>query len=377
MPFTNEELLQIRRELHEIPELGMAEFETQAYLLDKIQQMTQTLKRVKIRTWKTAVLVKITGFDSDKIIGWRADMDGLPVNEETSLEFSSKHEGRMHACGHDIHMTVALGLLKIATETPSKNDRLFLFQPAEENLSGAKLLYEANVFADWLPDEFYALHVHPELPVGQLATNNHTLFAGTCEVSIKFTGRGGHAAFPQNSNDMVVAVSHFVTQVQTIISRNVGPMENAVVTFGKMRAGMTNNVIAKEAEVHGTIRTLTKEMNELTQKRITQIAEGIAQSFDCQAEIILKQGGYLPVINNKNLADQLISFLKEKPTVNFSEISPLMTGEDFGYLLDKVPGVMLWLGVQSDYPLHHEKMSPKEAAIMPAVEALSAWLATR
>ena len=112
MPFTNEELLQIRRELHEIPELGMAEFETQAYLLDKIQQLIQTVKHVKIRTWKTAVLVKITGFDSDKIIGWRADMDGLPVNEETSLEYSSKHQGRMHACGHDIHMAVALGLLK-------------------------------------------------------------------------------------------------------------------------------------------------------------------------------------------------------------------------------------------------------------------------
>uniref|UniRef100_UPI0032B40A8C M20/M25/M40 family metallo-hydrolase n=1 Tax=Lactococcus formosensis TaxID=1281486 RepID=UPI0032B40A8C len=141
MPFTNEELLQIRRELHEIPELGMAEFETQAYLLDKIRQMTQAVKHVKIRTWKTAVLVKITGFDSDKIIGWRENMDRLPVNKETNLECSKKYQGRMHACRHDIHMAVALGLLKIAIETPSKNDRLFLFQPAEENLSGAKLLY--------------------------------------------------------------------------------------------------------------------------------------------------------------------------------------------------------------------------------------------
>ncbi|GAB2024868.1 N-acetyldiaminopimelate deacetylase [Lactovum odontotermitis] len=381
MPFTDEELIKIRRELHQIPEIGMEEFKTQAYLLEKIKEMTQNVQNIDIRTWKTAILVKVKGegTSSQKIIGWRTDMDALPVTEATGLPFSSQHPGKMHACGHDLHMTIALGLLKKAIEdqTPAENDLLFLFQPAEENLSGAKLLFDAGIFGEDLPDEFYALHVNPDLAAGTIATNNHTLFAGACEVYVTFTGKGGHAAFPQDSNDMIIAASHFITQVQSIISRNINPLEAAVITFGTLQAGEAVNVIAKEAKLSGTIRTLTKESSQLTRKRLSEIAHGIAASFDCQAEIQFKQGGYLPLINDLVLANQMMDFLKSSPLIRFEEISPLMTGEDFAYLLDKTPGVMVWLGVNSDYPLHHGQMSPDEAVIAPAVELLSQWLKSR
>ena len=260
----------------------------------------------------------------------------------------------MHACGHDMHMTLAVGVLEKMIATQPKNNLIFLFQPAEENEAGGMLMYEADVFdGDWLPDEFYGLHVRPDLKVGDIATNTHTLFAGTCEVKINFKGTGGHAAFPHHANDALVAASYFITQVQTIVSRNVDPIEGAVVTFGSLHAGTTNNVIAETAFLHGTIRTLTQEMNQLTQKRIRAIAEGVAMSFGLAVDIELKQGGYLPVENNPELAQDLMTFFDAQDGVNLIDIEPAMTGEDFGYILSKIPGVMFWLGIDTPYALHH------------------------
>lgn len=268
----------IRRDLHQIPEIGLEEYKTHAYLMRIIDELTAGLDFVEIRTWRTGILVFVKGSTPVKTIGWRTDIDGLPIVEETGFAFASQHEGRMHACGHDMHMTIALGLLgKLTTEQP-KNNLLFLFQPAEENEAGGMLMYEDGAFGDWLPDEFYGLHVRPDLKVGDIATNTSTLFAGTCEVKLTFKGKGGHAAFPHNANDALVAASYFITQVQTIVSRNVDPIKGAVVTFGEFHAGTTNNVIAETAFLHGTIRTLTQEMNLLTQKRLREIAEGVANS---------------------------------------------------------------------------------------------------
>ena len=284
----------------------------------------------------------------------------------------------MHACGHDMHMTLALGVLEKMIATQPKNNLIFLFQPAEENEAGGMLMYEADVFdGDWLPDEFYGLHVRPDLKVGDIATNTHTLFAGTCEVKINFKGTGGHAAFPHHANDALIAASYFITQVQTIVSRNVDPIEGAVVTFGSLHAGTTNNVIAETAFLHGTIRTLTQEMNQLTQKRIRAIAEGVAMSFGLAVDIELKQGGYLPVENNPELAQDLMTFFDAQDGVNLIDIEPAMTGEDFGYILSKIPGVMFWLGIDTPYALHHPKMSPDEGALAFGVEQISAFLNTR
>lgn len=371
------DLIQTRRDLHQIPEIGLEEFETQAYLLDVIKKLIADKDFVELRTWRTGILVYLHGSQPTKTIGWRTDIDGLPVNEQTGLPFASKHQGRMHACGHDFHMTIALGSLEHALEKQPKNNLLFLFQPAEENEAGGMLMYKDQAFGDWLPDQFYGLHVRPDLKVGQIATNTHTLFAGTCEIKINFKGKGGHAAFPHEAKDAVVAASYFITQVQSVVSRSVNPIEGAVVTFGVLQAGTTNNVIAETAFLHGTIRSLTQEMSLLVQKRVTTIAEAVAAAFDMEVEIELKQGGYLPVENNPKLARELMDFFQEKEGVELIDIEPAMTGEDFGYLLSKVDGVMFWLGIDSPYALHHPQMSPNEEALAIGVEAVSSFLAKK
>ena len=367
----------IRRDLHQIPEIGLEEYKTHAYLMRIIDELTAGLDFVEIRTWRMGILVFIKGSTPTKTIGWRTDIDGLPIVEETGLAFASQHEGRMHACGHDMHMTIALGLLEQLTTEQPKNNLLFLFQPAEENEAGGMLMYEDGAFGDWLPDEFYGLHVRPDLKVGDIATNTSTLFAGTCEVKLTFKGTGGHAAFPHNANDALVAASYFITQVQTIVSRNVDPIEGAVVTFGEFHAGTTNNVIAETAFLHGTIRTLTQEMNLLPRKRLRESAAGVAQSFGVQLALALEPGGYLPVENHPELAAQCLNFLQTENGVHMIDILPAMTGEDFGYLLSKVKGVMFWLGIDSPYALHHPKMAPDEAALPFAIEKFGKFLSAK
>ncbi|WP_019318063.1 N-acetyldiaminopimelate deacetylase [Streptococcus mutans] len=371
------DLIKIRRDLHQIPEIGLEEFKTQAYLLERIAEITNSKDFVEQRTWRTGILVFLKGSRPQKTIGWRTDIDALPVVEETGLAFASQHEGRMHACGHDMHMTIALGLLDTMVQVQPKNNLLFLFQPAEENEAGGMLMYEDGAFGNWQPDEFYGLHVRPDFKVGDIATNTSTLFAGTCEVFITFKGKGGHAAFPHNANDALVAASYFITQVQTIVSRNVDPIEGGVVTFGSMHAGTTNNVIAETATLHGTIRTLTQDMSLLIQKRVQEMARGIATSFDLEVDVTLKQGGYLPVENDSQLAKQLMTYFENASAVNLIDCLPAMTGEDFGYLLNKIPGVMFWLGIDTPYALHHPKMSPREEALSFAVDNISGFLKTR
>jgi N-acetyldiaminopimelate deacetylase len=371
------DLIATRRALHQIPELGMEEFKTHAFLMETIEGLLQDCSFSQVRTWETGILVYLTGSAPQKTIGWRTDIDGLPIVEETGLDFKSLQPDRMHACGHDFHMTIALGLLEKMAEQQPKHNLLFLFQPAEENLAGGMLMYEAGAFGDWLPDEFYGLHVRPDLKVGQMATNRATLFAGTCEVKIRFTGKGGHAAFPHTANDALVAASYFVTQVQSVVSRNVDPIEGAVVTFGSMHAGTTNNVITETAFLHGTIRALTQSMSLLVQKRVREIAEGIALSFGVDLEIELNPSGYLPVENNPQLADELMTYFEQVDGVEMIDCPPAMTGEDFGYLLNKVPGVMFWLGVDTPYPLHNPRLSPKEEVLPFAVDKLSDFLKTK
>ncbi|MGT2930070.1 N-acetyldiaminopimelate deacetylase [Streptococcus dentasini] len=368
------DLIKIRRDLHQIPEIGLDEYKTQAYLLARIAEISAGKDFVSQRTWRTGILVFLQGSSPEKTVGWRTDIDGLPVQEDTGLDFASKHKGRMHACGHDIHMTTALGLLDALVQVQPKHNVLFLFQPAEENFAGGKLMYDEDAFGDWKPDEFYGLHVRPDLKVGDIATNTSTLFAGTCETLVTFKGTGGHAAFPHEANDALVAAAHFVTQVQTIVSRNVDPIEGAVVTFGSMHAGTTNNVIAEEAKLHGTIRTLTQEMNLLTQKRLKEIAQGVAAAFNLKVEVELIQGGYLPVENDPELAKDLMRFFDQKTEANLIDILPAMTGEDFGYLLHKIPGAMFWLGIDSAAPLHSPKMNPKEEVLAFAVNTISKFL---
>ncbi|MCP9315882.1 N-acetyldiaminopimelate deacetylase [Liquorilactobacillus nagelii] len=375
MSLSEPELISLRRELHQIPEIGMEEYETQALLLQTIKKMPQTW--LEIKTWKTAILVHVIGQNHNYTIGYRTDIDALPVTEATGLPYTSKHPGKMHACGHDIHMTVAIGVLSYFAEHQPTTNLTFIFQPAEENASGGKQLYDAGILDQWMPDEIYGLHDNPQLPAGVIGCSQGTLFAGTCEIHAHFIGKSGHAAFPQDANDMVVAGATFVTQIQTIVSRNIDPIQSGVVTLGHFSAGTIGNVIAGSAQIDGTIRALTQKNNLKIQQRVRKIAEAIAAGFECQLELDLHQGGYYPVENNPETTSAFIKYMKNTPGITFQETNPAMTGEDFGYLLAKIPGTMFWLGVDSPYSLHSEHMAPKEEAIQKGVAAITGFILQR
>lgn len=376
---TEESLIQIRRDLHAMPELALNEVRTEAYLEKVISGFNQTHLTVKhIADLPTALLVRVAGSHPKRTLGYRTDIDALPVSEKTGLPFASKNPGVMHACGHDIHMTVALGVLSYFSEHQPTDNMIFFFQPAEESKNGGKLAYELGVFeGEWRPDEFYGLHDNPDLPAGAIGCRMGTLFAGTTEVNIDLEGKGGHAAYPQDANDMVVAAAQLIGQVQTIISRSIDPIEGGVITLGKMEAGTIRNVIAGHAHIEGTIRGLTQTMIQKIDQRLQEVGAGIAKSFNAQVTVTLNQGGYLPVENDPELTRRFIAYMKQNDDVTFIETEPAMTGEDFGYLLSKIPGTMFWLGVEDDSQLHSATLNPDESAIEKGITGITGFLESR
>lgn len=370
------DLIAVRRHLHQIPELAMHESQTHQYLLEIINEFaTDNMEVFTPEQLPTAILVKIKGSNSSKTIGYRCDMDALPVSEKTGLEFSSKHESVMHACGHDIHMTVAIGLLEHFAQHQPIDDLIFFFQPAEESESGAKVAVDSNLFSgDWHVDEFYGLHDTPELPAGTIGCCYPTLFAGTSEVDITLIGKSGHAAYPHQANDMVVASAMLITQLQTIVSRNVDPIQGAVLTFGQINGGTIRNVIAGRVDIKGTIRGLNQEMIQTVKTRIIEICKGIEVGFNCQVKVDINQGGYYPVNNNQKLTDRFMNFMQANPDVDFTVTMPAMTGEDFGYILHHFDGTMFWLGVGNTSALHTDTFNPDESCIEKGINAISSFL---
>lgn len=376
---SEQELIQIRRHLHQIPELALQEHETHDYLLQVVKQLNQD--HLEIRepdAMPTALLVLVHGTAPQRTIGYRTDIDALPVEEQTGLPYASHYPGVMHACGHDIHMTVALGVLSYFADHQPQDNLLFFFQPAEESESGGKQSYEKGLFTGkWRPDEFYGLHDNPDLPAGAIGCRMGTLFAGTTEVNIDLNGKGGHAAYPQDANDTVVAAAALIMQIQTIISRSIDPIQSGVITLGKIDGGTIRNVIAGHTRIEGTIRGLTQKMIEQIDERLKDVCAGIGSSYNMDVELNLNQGGYWPVENNPELTKRFIDYMKAAPNVNFIETAPAMTGEDFGYLLAKFPGTMFWLGVDDDSQLHSATLTPKESAIQRGVDAITGFLEAR
>lgn len=365
------DFIHIRRDLHQIPELGFQEFKTQQYILDYLATLPS--ERLQIKTWRTGILVHVHGTAPTKTIGYRADMDGLPIVEQTDVPFRSTHEGRMHACGHDMHMAIALGVLTHVVHHPICDDMLFIFQPAEEGPGGALPMLEGDEMKQWMPDMILALHIAPEYPVGTIATKEGLLFANTSELFIDLIGKGGHAAFPHETKDMVVAASSLIMQLQTIVSRNVNPLDSAVITVGKLTSGTVQNVIAERARLEGTIRTLSPEAMEKVKGRIEAIVRGIEVAYDCEAHI--DYGAmYYQVYNDEKLTNEFMQFVEKETNVRLIRCQEAMTGEDFGYMLARIPGFMFWLGVQSPFGLHHAKLNPNEEAIDVAIQLLTRYV---
>jgi N-acetyldiaminopimelate deacetylase len=356
------ELIEVRRALHKIPEIGFREFKTQAYLLEVLHSIQTPF--IEIIEWNTGIIVSVEGYASEKKIGWRADIDGLPITEQTGLSYASTHEGYMHACGHDVHMTIALGVIMEMAKVQPVNTTIFYFQPAEEGPGGAEPLVQflKDNRPDLLPEEVFALHIAPEYPVGTVATRAGLLFANTSELFIELKGLGGHAAYPHKTKDMSVAAAALLLQLQTIVSRSVDPIDSAVVTIGKMTSGTVQNIISDFAKLEGTIRTFSAETMQLVKQKIEAICKGIEIAYEC--EIMIDYGSmYYEVNNAEESANKVLHLASQTEGVTPFEAPAAMTGEDFGYFLKDVKGAMFWAGASSEYGLHHAKLTPDEKMI--------------
>ncbi len=361
-----EQLQSIRRDLHQIPELGFQEKKTQQYLLEYLHSIKN--EQMEVQTWKTGVLVKITGKNAEETIAYRADIDALPITEETNYPFESQHKGNMHACGHDFHMTIALGALTRITENPPKNNVVFIFQPAEENPGGALPMLQSEELKAWWPDRVFALHIAPEYPVGTIASRSGLLFANTSELFIDFKGKGGHAAYPHTAKDMVLAASSFNVQAQHIVARTVDPLDSAVLTVGKMTAGFVQNGIAENARLEGTMRAFKAETMSGMKQNVEGLAKAIELAYECTVSIDYGSN-YYQVFNHEQFMEPFQQIV-EKQGFKYIDCPPAMTGEDFGYMLRDIPGFMFWLGVDSPYGLHHSQLQPKEEALEVGVQVV-------
>ena len=374
-----ETLQTFRRELHQIPETALEEFKTHDYLLTKLKSWQQDYMTIKtVEALPTAILVYFQGTNPIRTIGYRTDIDALPIQEATGLDFASQHPGKMHACGHDVHMTMALGLAQYFSQHQPKDNLIIFFQPAEEAESGGKVAYDMGLFeGKWRPDEFYGIHDQPNLPAGTLSTLAGTLFAGTAELKVDVIGTGGHAAYPHLAKDPIVIAAELIIQLQTVVSRSVDPIAGGVVSVGVINGGFANNVIPDQVHFEGTVRSMTRTGLETMLTRIRKIAEGLAIANEVTINVSLESGSYLPVENDPILATQVINFMQKQSDINFELAQPAMTGEDFGYLLQHIPGVMLWLGVNDSHPLHSAQLTIDESALLPGYNALKSFLLWR
>ena len=274
-----DDLITIRRHLHQIPEVALEEVETHAFLMQVIGMMDQKfLKILEPKELPTAILVRVQGSDPSRTIGYRTDIDGLPVDEKTGLPYASQHPGKMHACGHDTHITILLGAAKVLA---AMKDQLtvtvrFLFQPAEEEIanSGAAYMKEEPLVKEC--DRLIALHIWSKIPAGWASLRYGPVMSAADTFDVTVEGRGGHGALPHQTVDPIVAGAEFVTALQTVVSREVNPLEPAVLSITQFQGGTTSNVIPGEAHLAGTARTFSKELRDAYPGILERVAQGVS-----------------------------------------------------------------------------------------------------
>ncbi|KXG74618.1 M20 metallopeptidase family protein [Thermotalea metallivorans] len=364
-----EEIIQTRRMLHQIPEGGFEEYKTSAFVAGKLREYgIEVYEGIA----KTGVIGYFKGTVGDQTIAFRADMDALSVEEKTNLPFQSIHKGMMHACGHDAHMAILLGFAKYLSENREKVkwNVVFLFQPAEEGPGGAAPMIEEGIISKFQIDKVMGLHVFPEVPEGKLACRPGPLMAQTGEFDIKITAQSGHGAIPHKAIDGVVVAANLIMAYQSIISRNIDPVEGAVLTIGKMWGGERRNIIAGEVVLEGTIRAFSEETFRRIQHRMKEIADGMALSYQCRIEIIFRDM-YPAVWNHEEMYKQLKAAVGEE---NMDMIAPQMIAEDFSYFQKKVPGLFFFLGTRNEaagyvHPLHSCYFSFHEDILLTGIQA--------
>ncbi|MGV1830188.1 M20 aminoacylase family protein [Agrobacterium vitis] len=351
------DVVEIRRYLHQHPELGLSEFHTSDYVAGKLEAMGYEVTRGLARTGIVATLRNGT---SQRSLGLRADFDALPITEETGLDYASLTPGLMHACGHDGHTAMLLGAAGILAERRNFDGIVHLiFQPAEENFGGARLMIEDGLFERFPCDAVFGLHNDPGIAFGHFAFREGPIMASVDECKITVIGRGGHGAEPQSTSDPIVAGASIVMALQTIASRNIHPLDPVVVTVGAFHAGAASNVIPERADMVLTIRSFDDHVRDELENRVRAIAEGQAASYGMTVEIDYERG-YPATVNHKAETDYVRDLARRFAGEGkvFDMPRPTMGGEDFAYMLQEKPGTYFFLGTkrtENDPPLHHPR----------------------
>ncbi|NLX61960.1 MAG: amidohydrolase [Tissierellia bacterium] len=363
-----EELVEIRRELHMYPELSEKEYETVNRICKYLDKWGIEYKR---GIADTGVVAIIRGQEGGRTVAARADIDALPIIELNDIPFKSRNKGIMHACGHDIHTAIHLGVARLFKEMEDKfkgNVKIF-FQPAEETVGGAKRMIEEGCLKDPDVDYILSLHVMPNLEVGNIEIKYGKLNAATNEFNIKIKGKSSHAAYPEESVDAIVVAGYIITALQTLVSRNISPLNSVVLTLGQIRGGTKNNVITGEVNMSGTLRTLDEETREFAKRRLVEIVENTAKAYGASASVEFEEG-YPALINDDEVVDVLKEAAEEVlglDKVHFKEF-PSMGADDFSYFLQRVKGAYYNLGCGNKekawtQPLHSSSFMADEEAI--------------
>ncbi len=352
------QLIEIRRELHRHPELSMEEFWTTERLRHWLTEAGLTILPLDL---PTGLVAEVCGAHPGPLIALRSDIDALPVQEETGLPFASDFPGKMHACGHDFHMSVILGAALLLQEMRDqlKGTVRFLFQPAEENTMGARLVLAAGAMEG--VQAVFGLHNKPDVPAGHVGIKAGPLMAATDMISITVTGKGGHAAIPDATVDPVVAGSAIVMALQTAVSRSISPLDSAVVSIASFQAGAAHNVIPPEATLLGTVRTFTPELRQRMRDVIGRIVADVANGYGASATISWTQGP--PAVTNDPKMADLMRSAAAAVGMPVVDAVPTMGGEDFAEYQRLAPGCFVWLGTGTPQNWHHPKFMVDETVI--------------
>lgn len=374
-----EEVIGIRRHLHQNPELSFAEFETSKYVCEKLTEFGVEFKSGYV---KTGIVGLIKGNNPDsKTVALRADLDALPIVEENNVSYKSNNEGVMHACGHDVHTSSLLGAAKILNELKSEFDGTIklIFQPGEEKLpGGASLMIKEGVLENPKPSAIIGQHVYPQLEAGKVGFKSGMYMASTDELHVTVYGKGGHAALPHLTVDPILISAHIITALQQVVSRNSHPTTPTVLSFGKIIGNGATNIIPEKVDLEGTFRAMDEEWRLEAHDKMKKMAEQIADGMGGKCEFNIVKG-YPFLVNDKNVTNNAkqaaVDYLGEE---NVVDLELRMTAEDFAYYSQQAPACFYRLGVKNDQKnlnsgLHTSTFNIDEDAIETSI-GLMAWI---
>ena len=342
-------LSETRRAIHMNPELGYEEFETSRLIVENLESFGLD---AHAGIAETGVVGLFETGRPGPTIGIRADMDALSIDESNDVPYKSRQPGKMHACGHDAHVSMLLGAARLLSENRNWLDGLggnvkFIFQPAEEGKAGGKRMVEEGVLEEPRVDLLIAAHVWPDMPSGRIATRSGPSLAAGDRLQIFVRGKSSHAAYPHKSKDALLAGCHLVTALQSIVSRNVGPLESAVLSITTFESGVAFNIVPRDARIRGTIRTHDPKVRAKVAERVRAVARGVADAFDVEIDVELTPG--YPVLVNHEAAAALVETagVQVLGAENVEEMPLSMGAEDFSYMVEKRPGALFRVGISN------------------------------